>query len=639
MFDSPFSDQNKTNTIENADVIFVSDMFVDEYVGGAELTSQALIDSCPNKIACIKSGNVNKETIAKYQEKYWIFGNFSGLTPELIPLITNMLNYSVLEYDYKFCKYRSPEKHQFVEGKACDCAETDWGKAIINFYLNSDQVWFMSEKQMEKYTSIAGPKAVEKFTVLSSVFDDDFFARIKSLREKNIETDKTEWVVLGSSSWIKGAEDAEKWCIDNKKQYRVVWGLPYNEVLEVMASSKGFVYLPKGGDTCPRMVIEAKLLGCELHLNENVEHSKELWFDTDEFFDTEAYLYAARERFWSSIKIYMQYKPTISAYTTTKDCIDQGYPWKECITSMLGFADEVVVVDGGSRDGTWEKLASWSEKEPKLKIKQVARNWNHPRFAIFDGQQKAEARSLCTKEFLWQQDADEVVHEIDYEKIYRLCRNFPRTAVLVSLPVIEYWGSNKKVRCDINPWKWRLSKNVENITHGIPANLRKKDKEGNSCALPGTDGCDYVFVNNGEVVPNANFYTQEVHNARVAALAGNEEAFLAYQGWFNNVIDHLPGVHHYSWIDISRKMRTYKNYWQKHWESLYDIPQEDTAENNMFFGKPWSEVSDDEIEKMSSRLSEKMGGWIFHSRVDFNKPTPHLKINRPEPKIMLSKND
>ena len=86
-------------------------------------------------------------------------------------------------------------------------------------------------------------------------------------------------------------------------------------------------------------------------------------------------------------------------------------------------------------------------------------------------------------------------------------------------------------------------------------------------------------------------------------------------------------------------MRTYKNYWQKHWESLYDIPQEDPAENNMFFGKPWSEVSDDEIEKMSSRLSEKMGGWIFHSRVDFNKPTPHLKINRPEPKIMLSKND
>ena len=86
-------------------------------------------------------------------------------------------------------------------------------------------------------------------------------------------------------------------------------------------------------------------------------------------------------------------------------------------------------------------------------------------------------------------------------------------------------------------------------------------------------------------------------------------------------------------------MKTYKNYWQKHWESLYDIPQEDTAENNMFFGKPWSQVSDADIETMSAELAEKMGGWIFHTRVDFNKKTPHVSISRNEPKIMLENND
>ena len=71
---------------------------------------------------------------------------------------------------------------------------------------------------------------------------------------------------------------------------------------------------------------------------------------------------------------------------------------------------------------------------------------------------------------------------------------------------------------------------------------------------------------------------------------------------------------------------TYKNYWQKHWESLYDIVQEDTAENNMFFDKPWSEVSDDEIKKMAVDLAKKTGGHVFHSKVDWNNPTPSIKV-------------
>jgi len=334
----------------------------------------------------------------------------------------------------------------------------------------------------------------------------------------------------------------------------------------------------------------------------------------------------------------MNYVPTISGYTTTKDCINQRYPWEESITSLLGFSDEVVVVDGGSTDGTWEKLLQWAEAEEKLKVFQIERDWNDKRFAVFDGLQKAEARSRCTKEFVWQQDADEVVHEVDYGKIKQICRNFPRTAVLVSLPVIEYWGSSEKVRCDINPWKWRLSKNIDNITHGIPAQLRVTDSNGKLYAKQGTDGCDYIFSNNFEMVPHANFYSAEVHQARMAAISGNDQALKAYQGWFNNVIDQLPGVHHYSWIDIERKIKTYKNYWQKHWESLYDVKQADTAENNKFFGRPWSTVTDEDIKDMSAELSNKMGGWIFHSQVDFSKTTPHIQINRSQPSIMNQAN-
>ena len=90
----------------------------------------------------------------------------------------------------------------------------------------------------------------------------------------------------------------------------------------------------------------------------------------------------------------------------------------------------------------------------------------------------------------------------------------------------------------------------------------------------------------------------------------------------------------YSWFNLERKINTYKNYWQRHWESLYDIKQEDVPENNMFFDKSWSDVSEDEIEELATRLSSDMGGWIFHSRVDFEKK--EITLNQQEAMRRLS---
>ena len=639
MFESPFSDKPKFKIDPDSQIIFVADLFVEEYTGGAELTTQALIDKSPHIVQKIKSRDVTIELLEEGYQKYWIFGNFSGMNMELVPTIVANLKYSVLEYDYKYCRYRSTEKHKFSEMEDCNCHNEMSGKMISAFYYAAQSLWWMSEDQMDHYFSLFPFLEEKENTVLSSVFDDRFFLLLKELREKHKSSERTGWIVLGSNSWIKGADNASKWCEENNLQYESVWDIPYAEVLDKLAQAEGFVYLPNGKDTCPRMVIEAKLLGCKLHLNDDVQHSNELWFDTDDLFDTESYLYASREKFWNSIMMSMNWQPTLSGYTTTKDCISQDYPWRQCIQSMLGFSDEVIVVDGGSTDGTWEDLEKWAELEVKLKVYKVERDWSHPRHAVFDGLQKAEARKRCTSQFLWQMDADEIVHEDDYDKIINLCKNFPRNTSLVSLPVIEYWGSLEKVRMDINPWKWRLSINSPEITHGIPAHLRKHDENGEMYAAPGTDGCDYIHSSNGQLIPHASFYTEEVDVARRQALSNNPEALENYQRWFNNVIEQLPGVHHYSWMSISRKIKTYKNYWQRHWESLYDIHQEDTAENNMFFSRPWASVTDKDIEEMSTKLAKEMGGWIFHSPVDFSKPTPHVVLERSQPNVMSKTDD
>ena len=97
----------------------------------------------------------------------------------------------------------------------------------------------------------------------------------------------------------------------------------------------------------------------------------------------------------------------------------------------------------------------------------------------------------------------------------------------------------------------------------------------------------------------------------------------------------LPTVYHYSWFDIERKITSYKTHWGKFWKSMYNLETEDTGENNMCFDKPWSEVSDNDIDNLSNKLRDSMGGWIFHSKVDFSNPTPHLSLSRNQPKVML----
>jgi hypothetical protein len=46
----------------------------------------------------------------------------------------------------------------------------------------------------------------------------------------------------------------------------------------------------------------------------------------------------------------------------------------------------------------------------------------------------------------------------------------------------------------------------------------------------------------------------------------------------------------------------------------------------MFFDVPWSEVTDKMISDLAVRLANETGGHVFHSKVDWSNPTPHLRI-------------
>jgi len=104
---------------------------------------------------------------------------------------------------------------------------------------------------------------------------------------------------------LKGANNAIDWCKSNSINFTLVKDIAYDAMLESMRKHQLLVYLPNAKDTCPRMVIEAKLLGCELIINENVQHKDESWFlgSNEQILD---YLASRPNAFWRDSLIQME---------------------------------------------------------------------------------------------------------------------------------------------------------------------------------------------------------------------------------------------------------------------------------------------------------------------------------------------
>jgi len=278
-------------------IIFISDMFAERYAGGAELTTEALIRSSQHEIEKIQSADLQKAHITANPDTFWVFGNFGNMPPELRHHFIKNEKYAVLEYDYKFCKFRNPSLHEAAGESGCECEKSFSGKLNSLFLHKAKATFWMSEVQ--KNTHAAKFPFLEKSNniVLSSIFGDDVLDKIATMDTSN---KNEKWIILNSPSLIKNVKGTIRFAEEHNLEYELVWRLEYDELLKKLASSRGLLFLPTGEDTCPRLVIEAKLLDCEIIMNDKIQHKDEEWFQ-----EKETMIEYLRERptvFWEEIK-------------------------------------------------------------------------------------------------------------------------------------------------------------------------------------------------------------------------------------------------------------------------------------------------------------------------------------------------
>ena len=196
-------------------IVFISDYFIEDGVGGAELTTDAIMRFGFERgveIVGIRCSKIDKKILDYNKDTHhFIVCNFFQLQDDIKLYMAKNCSYSIVEYDYKICKHRSFELHQLIAGEPCDCEQQMHGKINSAFYGYADRVWFMSEKQKNMILDKVTALKKENCEVLNSVFSYGDFRFILSIKdnEKN-----NKYLILDSVSPVKpsalAVEYAEK---------------------------------------------------------------------------------------------------------------------------------------------------------------------------------------------------------------------------------------------------------------------------------------------------------------------------------------------------------------------------------------------------------------------------------------------
>lgn len=288
------------------EVIFVQDFFAKELIGGAELTSDAIIKACPRKLFELHSQSITEAMIQKHRDKLWVFGNQTQVAPHLLQMFIDLdIQYYFFEYDFKPCLMRSTKKHEMSQAGKCDCHDKLHGKFLAHWMTKARVLFWCSDGQRDKFYGLYPHlKGQTRDFTQSSTFYPETILNIRKIRERKERGEiqvLDRWVILDSDSWIKGTSDAVSYCKERDMNYILLKNLTNEQFLEELAKSKGLVFFPRDMDVGSRITTETKLLGGNPVVNDQVLHASEAWFSRD-VAGIEDYLLDGPSRFWRTIE-------------------------------------------------------------------------------------------------------------------------------------------------------------------------------------------------------------------------------------------------------------------------------------------------------------------------------------------------
>lgn len=264
-------------------IIFLADFFIEDTLGGAELSTEVTIDSLTERgynIQKVRCQDFNQNMLG---EKL-VITNFATLSEYNRNLITNNSNYIIIERDQKYVKTRNLTAYEnFIAPKS----------EIINreFYRNALSVLCLTSKHTELTTENLDLENI--YNLGCTQFSEEQLKMIES----NITEQKN-----GKYAIVNGKLDkfAVEYCEKNNIEYDHLPRMAYPELMKTLSKYMGIVFMSHHFESFCRLLVEAKILGLRIITDNRSGCTYESWFKSNSGLDMSNII---REKVENSIDI------------------------------------------------------------------------------------------------------------------------------------------------------------------------------------------------------------------------------------------------------------------------------------------------------------------------------------------------
>lgn len=282
--------------------LWISDFKTSDHIGGAELTTDAIIEHAPENILVdhIRTNEVYKS----YKDyDFLIFDSITRINDyKLFNEIIESKPFFSVEYDYNKI---TPYRHLFAENELYLGYDNYWSDFYIKFWKSENRLasFFMSNEQLRIHDRIIKNfmeiDFYNKSINLSSVFSKSSLKFIK--RAFKSSSDRSGHLIYDTQNPLKGTSESINFAKSNNLEpIKLFKNISNKQLIHKMSKSESLVFMPNMHDTCPRMVIEAFLVGCDIYINDYVQMKDEEWFkDRETALD---YMETRGLFFWNNIK-------------------------------------------------------------------------------------------------------------------------------------------------------------------------------------------------------------------------------------------------------------------------------------------------------------------------------------------------
>ena len=244
-------------------IIYISDFFIDELFGGAELSDDTVIRFIESKgynIKTIKSQTFNPII---HKADTFIISNFVGLSQENKNWFPSSgVKYMIIERDQKYVRSRNTVMYKdFIAPQS----------EVVNqtFYRGAEKVYCLTTHSANLILKHIDLINVEPLGCTQ--FSQEQFDHIRSTYK---ETKNGKWCIIPG----KRSNKAIQLCETQKIPYDYLKNCKWKDLINVISEYEGIVFFSHAVETCCRLVLEARMLGLKVKTDNRVGCTYEDWF-------------------------------------------------------------------------------------------------------------------------------------------------------------------------------------------------------------------------------------------------------------------------------------------------------------------------------------------------------------------------